>query len=276
MPKTTNQVRFNSIESLVRDNERWGSAPTHGNSSRQTRPDNWAGTSTYEEAVNLIQRGWPEGAAKVSKVRASLNRAVESLLAARTQDVVFGVEGEWFDIGRMAEGDPECCGSWEEDGESEKHRIIKIVANICVSAAVSTQAMYARGAACIAAVDLLESLGHRVELWAGIGCDRGVERLDSQVLIKESGQPVDTDRLAYVLCHPAFFRRVYFAHMELHRMDPCGCIPCGVTAADAIVLPEACSGRDFSKAEIMNQVTEICRLAGVTFDASEVMDAVKA
>lgn len=271
-----NEIRFDSIEALVRDNERWGKDATDGNSSRQTGVDAWAGSKTYEEAVGYMQRGWPEGAAKVSKVRGSLNRAVETLIAAKTQDCMYGVEGDWFDVGRMAEGDPECCGYWDDDGESEKTKIIRIVANICVSAAVSTQAMYARGAACIAAVDLLESLGYRVELWAGIGCDRGGERLDSQVLIKASGQPVDTDRLAYVLCHPSFFRRVYFAHMELHRMDPCRCIPCGVSAKGAIVLPEACRGSDFSTREVIAQVTKICDLAGVTFDPKEVMAAVNA
>lgn len=274
-----NTIRFDSIEALVRDNERWGKSPTDGSSSRSVGngKDWYGGTQTYEEAVSLISRGWPEGASRVSQVRATLDRAVESLVAAKTQDVMFGVEGEWFDIGRMAEGDPECCGYWEEDGESEKNKIVKIVANICVSACVSTDAMYARGAACIAAVDVLESLGYRVELWAGIGCDKyGSERLDSQVLVKDAGQPVDTDRLAYVLCHPAFFRRVYFAHMELNRMNPCGCIPCGVSAEGAVVLPEACSSKTLTTADIVRQVNEICRRAGISFDAKAVLAATKA
>ena len=273
---TTTVVRFNSIEELVRDNERWGKDATDGASSHQNSAS-WAGTDTYEEAVALMQHGWPEGAARVGRVRSSLERAVESLVQARSQDIQFGYEGEWVDIGRLAEGDPECCGYWSDDGEDNQKKVIKIVANICVSGSISTDAMFARGAACVAAVDLLESLGHRVELWVGVGCNRyDEERLDSQVLVKDAGQPVDTDRLAYVLCHPAFFRRVYFAHMELNRMTPCGCLPCGVTADNAIVLPEALASNGLSHDDIVRQVVDICDRAGVTFDPAQVMDAVKA
>lgn len=272
-----NVVRFNSIDELVRDNERWGKDRTDGNSSRHSGMRDWAGTSSYEEAVELLQKGWPEGAARVSKVRASLDRAVETMSAAKTQQMQYGVEGEWCDVGRLAMGDPECLVSWADDGDEQPNKIIKIVANICVSGSVSTDAMYSRGAACIAAVDLLESLGYRVELWAGIGCDKyGSERLDSQMLVKDAGQPVDTDRLAYVLCHPAFFRRIYFAHMELNRMNPCGCVPCGVTAEGAVVLPEACRARGMNHEDLVKQIAEICRLAGVTFDVGEVLNAVKA
>ena len=79
-----------------------------------------------------------------------------SLVQARSQDIQFGYEGEWVDIGRLAEGDPECCGYWSDDGEDNQKKVIKIVANICVSGSISTDAMFARGAACVAAVDLLE------------------------------------------------------------------------------------------------------------------------
>ena len=96
------------------------------------------------------------------------------------------------------------------------------------------------------------------------------------MLVKDAGQPVDTDRLAYVLCHPAFFRRVYFAHMELNRINPCGCLPCGVTADNAIVLPEALASNGLSHDDIVRQVVDICDRAGVTFDPAQVMDAVKA
>lgn len=275
MEAKINTIRFNSIEALVADNERWGKDATDGNSSRGNSAS-WAGTSTYDEAVQLMQHGWPEGAARVSKVRSRLDRAVDSLLAARVQQMAFAVEGEWVDVGRLAMGDPECCGYWDDNGEDKPKKIIKIVANICVSCGVSTEAMYARGAACVAAVDLLETLGYRVELWAGVGCDRGDERLDSQVLLKDSGQPVDTDRLAYVLCHPAFFRRVYFAHMELNRMNPCCCIPCGISAENAVVLPEACKAGNLTHAELVGQVATICQLAGVSFDVDEVLAATSA
>jgi hypothetical protein len=276
MTMKVTKIRFDSIEQLVRDNERWGKDPTDGRSSRHTGMDEWCGTSSYEAAVDLVSKGWPEGAKSVSKVRATLDRAVESLVSAKAQELAYGVEGEWLDIGRLNEGHPECCGYYDYDGEDEKQKIVKIVANICVSACVSTDTMYARGAACIAAVDVLESMGYRVELWAGVGTDSGNERLDSQVLVKDAGQPVDTDRLTYVLCHPAFFRRIYFAHMELNRMNPCGCFPSGVEAENAVVLPELCSSSRLGKADIVREVAKICELAGVSFDAKEVMSAAKA
>lgn len=274
--KTKITHRFDSIEQLVRDNERWGKDRTDGNSSRGTGRTDWYGTNSYESAVGLLTNGWPEGAHRVASIRSRLDRAVQAMAAAKVQETAFGVEGEWVDIGRLATGEPECCAYTVDSGEALPSKVVKIVANICVSACVSTDVMFARGAACIAAVDLLESLDRRVELWVGIGCDGyNGKTLDSQVLVKAGDQPVDTDRLAYVLCHPAFFRRIYFAHMELNEMNPCGCLPHGVNADSAIVLPELCSSRGLSHHDIVKQVAEICELAGVSFDASEVMEASK-
>ena len=63
-----------------------------------------AGTDTYEEAVALMQHGWPEGAASVGRVRSSLERAVESLVQARSQDIQFGYDGEWVEGERSGHG----------------------------------------------------------------------------------------------------------------------------------------------------------------------------
>jgi hypothetical protein len=268
--------RFDSIEKLVTDNQRWGKDRTSGNSSRGHGRSDWYGTDSYESAVTLLTGGWPEGAGRVAAIRSRLERAVQAMAAAKVQEIAFGVEGEWADIGRLVTGDPECCAYTVDSGEEQQSKVVKIVANICVSACVSTEVMFARGAACVAAVDLLESLDRRVELWVGIGCDGYNDTtLDSQVLVKSGDQPVDTDRLAYVLCHPAFFRRVYFAHMELNDMNPCACVPHGVNAENAIVLPELCSGSAVSHHDIVKQVAKICELAGISFDASEVMEASK-
>lgn len=239
--------------------------PSHLDGNR----DNFFGGS-YEEAVKMNSVGWREGSDRVTSLRADLDSAVETAVADNAASIQYDAEGEWVDIGRLAVDDPECCGYFALQGSTGGAKVVKIIANVSVSGSVSHETMFCRGAAVVAATDILESCGYRVQVVLGMGLSKGGSRLDVQATIKEATQPVDTDRLSYVLCHPIFFRRFMFKVMESEGYSPSGCYPDSVRSdeEDAIVLPELLSSRGATKKETISQVVDICRRCGVELEGS--------
>lgn len=273
---TKTRDQFESLGDFMNSNVGWENRQRSGNSSHRAGRADWAGTGSYEEAIEIAKRGWKQGAGRVAELRAQIESFVAGLVAAKAAAVRFDVEGEWCDIGRLAMNDPECVGSWDDAGQSQT-RVVRIVANLCVSASVSKEVMFARGAAVLAATDVLESLGVRVELIVAMGMSRyygdNKNGHEAHIVVKQANEHVETDRLAYVLCHASFFRRHMFAAMELAGYDPCDCYPAAVTAEDAIILPEVLSGKCPSMEDTKRQVIELCQQAGIVFDDEELAAA---
>jgi hypothetical protein len=266
---------FNSLAELLRDNLRWSDGKTDGSSSHETGATKFNGmTVSYESAVKMANEGWRDGAKRVDALRKELDDAVQSLVAAKAAAMVYGVDGDWVDIGRIVTGDPECCGSWVVQGDERNEKVVKIVANVSVSCAVEAETIFARGAACLAAVDILESLGKRVELWVGLGLNDQGKRIETHVLVKPSSQPAELDRLAFVLCHASMLRRILFAHMEMNQHNPCRTYPGPVEADDAIVLPELKTGRPPNREGNIREVIKICELAGIVFGDEDIRSLV--
>ena len=247
-------------------------------SSRQDRlgSDPWHGTNTFEQAVALARRGWPEGAAAALELRAEVESAVRDLINARSTSYTFDVAGEFVDVGRFLSGEPECFGSESQDYGNTVRPVVKIVANLAASGSVSTKSLYVRGAAIVAAIDILESLGRRVEVWIAHGSTKsrrgGQSNVhETHVLVKKADQPLDVDRLAFAVAHPSTLRRLCFSIMEQHGHLPCSTWPHAVTVAgDAIVTEHSLRGSDFSKRELLDLVARLCGQAGVEIPEAEI------
>lgn len=275
----TKQIKhiYDSLEDFIRSNDNWKTRRHGGDCSHNTTDPKFYGSSSYEQGLAVAGTGWREGAERVAALRAELSGAVQAMAAARASQMTYDVVGECFDIGKIATGEPEFCMNWNEYGDERSQKVVKIVANISVSAAVNKETIYARGAACLAAVDLLETLGQRVELWIAIGVTgtsqfdkRDYTQLDTQVCVKQAGQPVETDRLAFVLCHASMFRRLGFAHFELNGFHAGMSYPAAVTGSHGVVmLPELRTGSYPTKQDTINQVLDICKRAGVTFEDAD-------
>lgn len=268
---------FLSLSELLKDNERWDRQHPGGTASHDPKTHNFNDTDNYPETITLTDSGWRLGAERVHALRTELDGAVQSLVAAKSAGINYDVEGDWVDTGLLLTGDPECCGTWRVQGDDRSDKVIKIVANASVSWQVRQETIFARGAACLAAVDILESLGKRVELWLAVGIrDYRNGSSETHVLAKPASQPVDTDRLAFVLCHADMFRRILFAHMEINDHDPGRCIPSPVHSDDqAIILPELKTGKVPSKDDNIRQVIKICELAGIVFSDEDIASIVR-
>jgi hypothetical protein len=222
--------------------------------------------ATFDEAVRLSSDGWDEGARRAAEVRATLDGYVEQFAQAKAGQYGYDVAaGEWLDVGRYLGGEPECFGVRLDDGESLNSPVIRLAANVSASSAVSHKSLFSRGAVILAAIDVLESVGKRVELTVCFGSQGyGVDPLEVSVLAKAANQPVEPDRLAYLLCHPAYLRRILFCAMERNGHRPKETRPAPYEPEEGqIATPESLRGSDYSPEELAAHVREICALAGV-------------
>lgn len=239
--------------------------------SKTVRKD-WAGTDTFEQAVALAGQGWPEGAAEALALRGSIDAAVREIVATRQAKFAWDLTGDCVDVGKFLTGEPECFVTQQNDGESSSGKVVKLVANLAASGSVSTKSLFARGAVILAVVDVLESLGHRVELWIAHGSRCRQHGVFQQfALVKPASQPLDPDRIAYCLCHASCLRRLAFSVMEQHGHLPNVTCPNAVTFdEDAIVTNEAYRGYDFTQKELLAEVASLCEKCGVTIPAAEI------
>jgi hypothetical protein len=182
--------------------------------------ERWDLNTNWTKAVELAERGWPEGRKLIESLSGAIYDDVSRMV--EVQEIRFDVEGECgIDMGRLMEGEPECVmttQTTEEVREGVGNQLIRVVLNLAASCGVSADVLKARGAATVALVDLLESTGKRCEVWFAVAVQahhKGSNRLQEiWVQVKKPGESLQIDQVAYALAHPAAFRRLYFAAVE--------------------------------------------------------------
>jgi len=181
----------------------------------------WFGTSSFEEAVRLAEHGWPDGLARIK----TLSSKLKPLMTEQTERHIsrFCEAGDEVDIGRYVTGEPECMVDYEMKIVPAAGRVVKILANVSASCGIDTEQMFMRGAAAVMLADLVEQSGLRSEIWissAGHCYDGGPGKVDMRVCIKKPDQPLEMDRVAFMLANPSVFRRLMFmAYEQLTRAE---------------------------------------------------------
>jgi len=124
--------------------------------SHKRGDEDFHGTKTFKEAVALAKQGWPEGRERLESLRAELEATIRKAIEAKAATQVFDVVGDYIDVGRVLEGEPECCGSYlDDEGGHAKSRVVKIVANVSALGNVEQRQIFSLGAAIYAAIDLI-------------------------------------------------------------------------------------------------------------------------
>jgi hypothetical protein len=242
-------------------------AKVAGVTSRDDR--DFYGNESFDEVLELAKRGWPEGAKRAAEIRGQVDSIVNDTIRSHSAEIGWDVSGEFLDVGRFLSGEPECFGLRVPSGDSGEKPVVKIVVNLAVSGAVGHDAIFARGAAIVAAIDILEGTGRRVEVWAAKGGKvargRGLDNtIDVRTLVKPANQPLDIDRLAFVCCHTGCLRRLFFSAQEHCGYPATRTYPHAIDCQDAIVTGHALRGSDFTKEELIEYIDSICKQAGVS------------
>jgi len=184
----------------------------------------WYQTKNLAEAMDLYENGW-----SISDEISSISSPIytELSLQIEREDINYDVNGNYIDIARFADGEPECWGVFsptiiESPGKS---RILKVTVCVTASAGVDSEVMKTKGILAATTVKLLEYAGYRCEVTA-IDCrgqSRAIDKSYCETMkifpVKAPDQFLDESRMAFAIAHPSMLRRICFAIDERYPED---------------------------------------------------------
>lgn len=182
----------------------------------------FTGTATLADAVTLARRGWLDGNEAINKLRAHVERLLSGQIPVKRAQ--FRMRGKKIDIGRYMTGRPDVFIRREDTSvmrESHRPKVVRIVANLAASGAMSKETILRRGAAIVVLVDTLERRNVRCQVdlvWCSSNRLNGGDTLEYNVTIKLPGEAVALDKLAFFTAHASSLRRLFFALAE-HEPD---------------------------------------------------------
>lgn len=188
---------------------------SNNRASRKTGDYEWYGCRSFNEAADLLKDGWREGAELMKKWESYFNKIISehTLNPEPTPDF----HGEYFDIGLVLSGVPECWYKIPEVEQESKGKIVKIGVSIDASCAFTADDLIKRGAAALALIHAFELAGKSTEVTVCSQTSTGYGNGDLlQYLIpaKKAGEMLDLERVAFLTAHPGAFRRLAFSCME--------------------------------------------------------------
>lgn len=179
-------------------------------SKREGRSEvEFSGTRTFDEAMSLAERGWPEGRKNIMAAIATAQTSM-TFTPALTMDVA----GAYPIAALAAAGDP-CSMVDLAPTEDRVRPIVRLLIQRAGSAAYEVSEFTNYGAAVLSYIEGLEAAGFRCEITVAFCSDlREDGDQITTVVVKRAEETMEYDRMAYVMTHPAFFRRICFSVME--------------------------------------------------------------
>ena len=177
-------------------------------------PQRWDYAVGMAGALDLADRGWPEGTERVNRLVSTLVDSVGSKMI--TEEWSADTEGAALDIGLYCAGEPE---HWitptPRATDMPSGAVCVLTINGAASHTVTADVLEARGSALAALAMLLEKAGRPTEirLIYSLG-DRSDAHCSLSIILKQPGQPLDIDRVTFACAHPAAFRRIGFGVQE--------------------------------------------------------------
>jgi hypothetical protein len=192
-------------------------APTTKQNSSAREASSWTAHTTFEQTQELAAHGWREGVEKMERTRALIKppQGLESL----TPTPIIADDGDEVLVDRFLDGESDHFLAFPQVITPRSGRVVPVFFNTSCSSAISAENIARKGAAALALVDAIEGSGARVELTiagAFVGKSR---RLNVQVIAKRAEDPLELDRMAFLMTHPCTFRRLFFRILETSE-DP--------------------------------------------------------
>lgn len=208
--KKVNIMTYDTLEAFVADcdkpsNNTWAGKHRYSQDDSQSE---WCGGVTYQEARKLALYGWEKGLKDISEKLSLIPHEGQQRI------VVKDVCGHSPDVARFVAGLPDCMNR-RTTGLSKRKPCLDILVNAGFSGCINAGDILNYGAAIASLIDSLERAGYSLSIIAG-----SMVKLDSQdfgafVRLKNHGEPLDMDRLAFFIAHPASLRRLRFSHREV-------------------------------------------------------------
>lgn len=174
------------------------------NAGWETSDPKWHGTRNMEHALDLARNGWNEGVENAARVIDMLN--VEHALQRRRKH---SIAGGSVNVGRLLAGNP---AHMRQRPKQPGKRVITLFVENTASASIDARQLTVRAAICAALADILERQGYSCEIVSAT-MQHGNQYSAAQtvVTIKQAGEKLNIEDVAFALGHPSFLRRFNFA-----------------------------------------------------------------
>lgn len=177
-------------------------------SSRRRSDDRWHGGGSFEDHCRMAWEGDRETALMIKRQLGAVAGIHSAPRATRT----LGVAGSQVDMSRFLRGDPE--NMVEVLRARRAAPVIKMAIERTVSSGVTTETIRQTGVSVLAVIERLRTAGVAAEIWVTFGVRQGGKTHSTQILLQETGRPIDVDRLAYWVANAGALRRIIFAIWE--------------------------------------------------------------
>ena len=202
---------FDSIDGLVRA----ANEPSTWKTRESREGDaSFTNTESMQEACEFATHGWPDGLRKMTACMDSV--AASNTAVGRAPAYLLDVAGAYPHAAIAATGDAFCMMA--PTPVSERARpIIRLATSTALPGNFDAFEVFNYGAGLVAVIDGLETAGFSVELQS-FRCNDSSNgekaRLLIRTMLKEAGEPLDRERLAFCLGNASFNRRLHFAVVE--------------------------------------------------------------
>ena len=216
--KTAIELSFDSLGDMVTaiapKPVTW--SENHDLASENTTEPEWYGSADYDSAVVLAEHGWPQGRDYMQDTMADIQSVSEpSPVPAQALDVA----GAYPVAPLAAAGEMFCMVSLGDSLERSRP-VIDVDINLSRPSSCEPSEINNWGGVILSEIDKLESAGYSVNLtvhkYSGDYDDKFT--CDVAVNVKRASEPLEIDRLAFVLTSPAMQRRLMFRALE-HAAD---------------------------------------------------------
>lgn len=211
---TWNVLEFNSLKEFydyicntpLNETFRWETL-----SSSKPNHNNWSGTSTFEEAAELLKNGWNVGAQELTKKLKIAETQKDVQMQYRN---ILSVCGYQAVVPLYLNGVPQ--NMVNRKLTPTKQKVITINKVTCVSCGVSSETLKNESIKCFQIIKKIEASGIRVNLNLMISTGHACVK----IRLKSAGEKLNVSKLAFPLVHPAMFRRLYFRFIETYPTIP--------------------------------------------------------
>lgn len=164
----------------------------------------WSGTE------DMIKNGWHTGTDDVLARLEDVKHSLQEEFAGYRMDVT----GQFFDVGLVVSGEPEC---WFTEETQPIRKVCRIQVNTISSWNTPAEVCKNRGAAIVALADHMQQSGWIVEISVYMVAIHHSNKDDNNlsiIRVDVDTKPVDIDALSFLVAHPAGYRRLGFAALE--------------------------------------------------------------
>lgn len=168
----------------------------------------FTGTSSLEEAFEMMENGWEEGTNKLSEL---VTNATQHY-SGHINQLEMNVAGYMPDVPRYLAGNPMCMYNRGTNFQPKKQ--YEIIVQCGYAAHTKENQIFNYGTAVLKVVDDLETYGNRVRVTMVEHSKSGGLTQLNEITIKDFQDPVDLNQLAFAICHRSFLRRVCFGLTE--------------------------------------------------------------